>query len=145
MWRNNEKIVNILLVEDNPADTRLMKEIFKDFEIKSRLKVCRDGVEAIEFLTDDNYQSIFLPNLIILDINLPRKSGLSILNEIKSDPKLKEIPVIVLATSNIKEEVLEVYKSHANCYITKPVDYNNYKSVLNNVKDFWLNIVTLPG
>lgn len=145
MWRSSE-IVNILLIEDNPADIRLIKEIFKDFEVKNRLNVCNDGVKALEFLTNtDNYQNSFFPNLIFLDLNLPRKNGLVLLNEIKSDDVLKKIPVIVLATSNVKEEVLEVYKYHANCFISKPADYDSYKRILSSVKDYWLNVVTLPG
>lgn len=140
-----ETIVNILLVEDNPADARLIEEVFKDTNVNNRIHVAKDGVEAMDFLNKENeYSNAPKPDIILLDLNLPRKDGREVLREIKSDEDLKSIPIVILTTSSAKEDVIKTYRNHANCYITKPVDFDQFLKVINAIEDFWLKVVRLP-
>jgi chemotaxis family two-component system response regulator Rcp1 len=137
--------IEILLVEDNPADVRLTVEALKEEKIYNNLHVVTDGVEAIAFLRrEGKYAKAVRPDLIFLDLNLPRKDGREVLKEIKSDDNLKAIPVVVLTVSKSEEDIVKSYKLHANCYITKPVDLNQFMKVIRSVQDFWLTIVKLP-
>ncbi|MGB9938002.1 MAG: response regulator [Methanobacterium sp.] len=139
------KAVKVLLIEDNPADARLVKEVFKDFKIDNELYVVEDGVKAMEFLNKNaEYKDVPIPDLIMLDLNLPRKDGREVLAEIKLDEDLKSIPVVILTTSSDKTDIINTYKNHANCFITKPVDFEQFMIVLNSIEDFWLKIVKLP-
>jgi len=137
--------IEILLVEDSPADVRLTKEALKEEKLYNNLHVVNDGVEAMAFLRrEGKYVKAVRPDLILLDLNLPRKDGREVLTEIKSDEKLKIIPVVVLTVSKAEEDVLKSYKLHANCYITKPIDLNQFSRVVKTIQDFWLTIVKLP-
>lgn len=141
----NERGVKILLVEDNPADARLVKEAFKYFKIENEIFVVEDGLEAMKFLkNEEEYDNVQKPDIILLDLNLPRKDGREVLKEIKKDNVLKLIPVVILTTSHAEEDILGTYKNNANCYITKPVDLDQFISVINSIQDFWLNKVKLP-
>jgi CheY-like chemotaxis protein len=135
----------ILLVEDNPADVRLTKEALKDAKVLHELYVASDGVEAISFLTrQEGHESAPRPDLILLDLNLPRKDGRQVLEEIKQHPDLKTIPVVVLTTSQAEEDIIRSYDLHANCYVTKPVDLEQFSRIVRTIEDFWLTIVRLP-
>ena len=135
----------ILLVEDNPGDVRLTQEAFKESKFFHKLYVTKDGEEALDFLNQKGeFQYVPLPDLILLDLNLPKKSGREVLAEIKNDPNLKHIPVVVLTTSEADEDVLNSYKLHANCYITKPVEFDKFLDIVKKIEDFWLSIVKLP-
>lgn len=137
--------VKILLVEDNPGDVRLTMEAFKDGKICNHLDVVMDGEEALAFLhREGKYANESLPNLILLDLNLPKKDGREVLMEIKNDKELKRIPVVVLTTSVAEKDILKTYDLHANCYITKPVDFDQFITVVKSIEDFWLTIVKLP-
>jgi two-component system, chemotaxis family, response regulator Rcp1 len=137
--------VEILLVEDNPDDIDLTVEAFKESSTVSRLHVVEDGVQALAFLRrQGNYSSAPRPNLILLDLNLPRKSGYEVLQEVKADPELRQIPVVVLTTSSADNDVLRSYELAANCYITKPVDLDAFLSVVRVVDRFWRDVATLP-
>lgn len=137
--------VNILLVEDNPADARLIEEVFKDTNVKNRIFVVKDGVEAMDFLyNENNYVDAPKPEIILLDLNLPRKDGREVLKEVKANEDLKSIPIVILTTSSAKEDVIRTYNNHANCYITKPVDFDQFLQVINAIEDFWLKVVNLP-
>lgn len=137
--------INILLVEDNPGDIRLTKEVLKEGKIKNKLSVMMDGEEAILFLKKEGkYKDAISPDIILLDLNLPKKDGREVLAEIKADPKLMLIPVIVLTTSSAEQDVLNMYAHHANCYITKPVDFSQFIDVIRSIENFWLTIVKLP-
>jgi CheY-like chemotaxis protein len=137
--------IELLLVEDSEPDVRLTKEAFREAKVKNRLWVVDDGVEALDFLhRRGSYADVPRPDLILLDLNLPRKDGRQVLKEIKSDDSLKRIPVVVLTTSKSEEDVLRAYDLHANCYITKPVDFNRFMEVVKSVEDFWLTVVRLP-
>jgi CheY-like chemotaxis protein len=139
------KVVEILLIEDSPGDVRLTVEALKEAKIKNNLNVVQDGVEAIEFLQrKGSYKNAIRPDLILLDLNLPRKDGREVLAEIKSIPGLRQIPVVVLTTSQAEEDIFRAYDLHANCYITKPVDFKQFMSVVKSVEDFWLTVVKLP-
>jgi chemotaxis family two-component system response regulator Rcp1 len=147
IFMDNEslRVLNILLVEDNPADIRLTKEVLKEGKIINNLNVVMDGEEALSFLKRKGpYKNIILPDIILLDLNLPKKDGREVLTEIKDDPNLKYIPVIVLTTSAAEQDVLNMYAHHANCYITKPVDFNQFIKVIRSIENFWLTIVKLP-
>jgi CheY-like chemotaxis protein len=137
--------IEILLVEDNPGDVRLTKEALKEGKVYSNLHTVKDGVEAMEFLRKQGkYKDVPRPDIILLDLNLPRKDGREVLEEIKSDGELKRIPVVVLTTSKAEEDVLRTYNLHANCYVTKPVDLEKFMVVVKSIDVFWLTVVTLP-
>lgn len=139
------KPVEILLVEDNPGDVRLTKEALAEGKIRNNLNVAGDGVEAVSFLRrEGKYADAPRPDLILLDLNLPKKDGRELLAEIKDDDDLKFIPVVILTTSRSEEDILRTYGLHANCYITKPVDLEQFISVVKSVEDFWLTLVKLP-
>ncbi|MCU0411822.1 MAG: response regulator [Bacteroidetes bacterium] len=133
--------VEILLVEDNPADARLVRETLKDGRMETNLTVARDGVEAIERLADAEH---YRPDLILLDLNLPRKNGLEVLEEIKQHESLRSIPVIVMTTSESDQDILRAYNLHANAFITKPVDLDQFTEVVRKTEDFWFTIVRHP-
>ena len=144
--RNSGSPINILLVEDNPGDVRLTIEALKDGKVRNRLSVVKDGVEAIEFLRrEGQYADAPRPDLILLDLNLPRKDGREVLAEIKADDSLRRIPVVVLTTSSSEQDILRTYDLHANCYITKPVDLEQFIGVVRGIEDFWLTVVKLPS
>ena len=137
--------INILLVEDNPGDVRLTVEALKEGKVRNRLHIAKDGMEAMEFLNrEGEYSDVPRPDLILLDLNLPKKDGHEVLAEIKEDPLLKRIPVVVFTGSKAGEDVLKTYNLHANCYITKPVDWEHFITVIKSINDFWLTIVKLP-
>lgn len=139
------KVIDILLVEDNPGDVRLAKEALKGSKMRNNLFVVDDGVKAMEFLRrQGDYKNSPRPDLVILDLNLPRKSGREVLAEIKSDENLKRIPVVVLTVSRDEEDILRAYNLHANCYITKPIDFEQFMKITKTIEDFWLTIVKLP-
>ena len=137
--------IEILLVEDNPGDARLVKEALKDGKVLNELHVVSDGVEALEFLRHNGtYADAVHPDLILLDLNLPKKSGHKVLAEIKDDPDLKRIPVVVLTVSKAEEDIMITYNLHGNCFITKPIDFDQFVRVVKAIEDFWLSIVRLP-
>jgi CheY-like chemotaxis protein len=137
--------IEILLVEDNPGDVRLTQEAFKEIKMRNRLNVVKDGVEAMAFLRrQGEYADAPRPDLILLDLNLPKKDGREVLAEIKNDDSLKRIPVIILTVSGAEEDILKTYNSHANAYITKPIDLEQFGKVVKSIEDFWLTIVKLP-
>jgi CheY-like chemotaxis protein len=139
------KIIDILLVEDNPGDVRLAQEALKESKVRNKLYIVDDGVEAMAFLRrEGKYGGSPRPDLILLDLNLPRKSGREVLEEVKSDDSLKRIPVVVLTVSRAEEDIMKAYDHHANCYITKPLDFNQFMEVTKSIDDFWLTIVKLP-
>jgi len=138
--------VEILLVEDNPGDVRLTQEALKDNKMHNNLHVVEDGVEALAFLRKEGqYSGSPRPDLILLDLNLPRKDGREVLAEIKADARLRRIPVVVLTTSKAEEDILRAYDLSANCYITKPVDFEQFIRVVKSIEDFWLAMVKLPS
>jgi len=137
--------IEILLVEDNPGDVRLTREALKEGKVYSNLHTVRDGVEAMEFLRrQGKFRDAPRPDIILLDLNLPKKDGREVLQEIKTDDSLKRIPVVVLTTSKAEEDVLRTYNLHANCYVTKPVDLDKFMVVVKTIDVFWLTVVTLP-
>ncbi len=137
--------IQILLVEDNPGDVRLTQEALKDGKVANTMYVVEDGEEAIDFLyKKGKYEESVRPDLILLDINLPKKGGLEVLDEIKKDPDLKRIPVVMLTTSKADKDILNAYDMHANCYITKPVNIEQFNSVIKAIEDFWFMVVKLP-
>lgn len=137
--------IEILLVEDNPADVRLTQEALKEEKLHNNLSVVNDGVEAMAFLRKEGqYANVPRPDLILLDLNLPKKDGREVLREIKNDDKLKAIPVVVLTVSKAEEDIVKTYNLHANCYINKPLDLNQFSKVVKSIQDFWLTIVKLP-
>lgn len=140
------KPIEILLVEDSPGDVRLTMETLKDAKVLNHLNVVGDGEEAMAFLRRDApHADAPRPDLILLDLNLPKKDGQEVLAEIKSDSQLRRIPVVVLTTSAAEQDILEAYDLHANCYITKPVDLDQWMTVVKSIEDFWLTIVKLPS
>lgn len=142
----NGKPIEILLVEDNPADVRLTQEALKEGKVRNNLYVARDGVEALEYLMRvGKFEKAVRPDLVLLDLNLPRKDGREVLQVIKADPELKAIPVVVLTTSSAEADIMRSYKLHANCYITKPVDLEQFVKVIKSIDDFWLTVVRLPS
>ena len=139
------RLIDILLVEDNPGDVRLTREALREGGFVNDLHVASDGVEAMAFLhRDTGYADSPVPDLILLDLNLPRKNGLEVLSEIKEDERLRVIPVIVLTSSRAEEDILEAYHHHANCYIAKPVNLDAFLRVVLTIEEFWLGIVQLP-
>ncbi len=140
MLKDNGKIIDILLVEDNPGDVELVREALTEAKVKNELRVAVDGVEALEMLKSSDP----CPDLVLLDLNLPRKNGREVLEDIKSDPRLSIIPVVVLTSSREEEDIIRSYRLHANCYITKPVDLEQFLNVVKSIENFWLAIVKLP-
>lgn len=142
----HSKMIEILLVEDNPGDARLTREAFKEGKLLNNLTVIGDGVEALAYLRQQGaYANSIRPQLILLDLNLPKKDGREVLAEIKTDEDLKRIPVVVLTTSAAQEDVKRAYGSHANCYITKPVDLDQFLRAVHSIESFWLSLVKLPS
>ena len=137
--------IEILLVEDNLGDIRLTQEALKDSQLRNNLSVVQDGVQALTFLRrEGNYTGAPRPDIILLDLNLPRKDGREVLAEIKEDARLKRIPVVVLTTSDDEKDILVSYDLHANCYITKPVDLNRFVDIIKTIEGFWFRVVQLP-
>lgn len=142
----NFKIIDILLIEDNSGDARLAQEAFKEGKVKNQLHIVNDGVAATDFLYKRNdYKDAPSPDLIILDLNLPKKNGREVLAEIKADDNLKRIPVVILTISKAEEDILKTYNLHANCYIIKPLDFDKFIKVVKSIEDFWLTVVKLPN
>jgi len=143
--KNIGSAVEILLVEDNPGDVRLTIEALKESKILNKLNVVDDGIEALAYLNKEGkYKDRPHPDLIILDLNLPRKDGREVLAEIKEHKDFKRIPIVILTISEAEEDILKTYQLHANCFITKPVDINQFIKVVKSVSNFWFNIVKLP-
>ena len=137
--------IEILLVEDNPGDVRLMTETFREGKVRNRLSVAEDGVEALAFLRrQGKHRTAPRPDLILLDLSLPRKTGHEVLAEIKEDADLKRIPVCVISSSAAETDILRAYNNHVNCYLTKPVDLQQFSGVVRSVEEFWLSVVKLP-
>ncbi len=137
--------IEILMVEDSPGDVRLTQEAFKESKVKNRLYAVSDGIEAMAFLRKEGkYVNTPRPDLILLDLNLPKKDGRELLAEIKADENLKRIPVVILTISQAEEDIIGTYDLYANCYITKPVDLDKFLKVVKSIEDFWLTIVKLP-
>jgi CheY-like chemotaxis protein len=137
--------VEVLLVEDNPGDVRLTQEALKESGFRVNLNVARDGVEALDFLRKaDRFANAPQPDLILLDLNLPRKNGREVLSEVKTDPELKCIPVLVMTTSHNQQDISKAYQLNANCYITKPMDLDSFLHILKSIEEFWLETATLP-
>ena len=142
----NLKIIDILLVEDSEGDARLATEALKESKVKNKLFIVSDGVAATDFLFKRNeYKDSPTPDLILLDLNLPKKDGRQVLAEIKEDENLKRIPVVVLTISSAEQDILKAYNLHANCFITKPLDLYKFMEVIKSIEDFWLTIVKLPN
>ena len=138
--------IEILLVEDNPGDARLAKEALKESKLMNNLSIAEDGVEAMNFLyKTGKYSKMPRPDLIILDLNLPKKDGREVLAEIKNNDTLKRIPVVILTISKAEEDILKTYNLHANCFISKPIDLDQFIKVVKSIEDFWLTIVKLPN
>lgn len=139
------KIIDILLVEDNPADVLIAREALKEAKLINTIHVTEDGMEAMEFLNKrGKFASAPRPDLILLDLNLPRKNGREVLEEIKNDANLKSIPVVVLTTSSAEEDILRSYNLHANCYVVKPVEFHSFVKAIQSIHHFWFSIVALP-
>jgi two-component system, chemotaxis family, response regulator Rcp1 len=137
--------VEILLVEDNPGDVRLTREALREGKLHNNLRVVDDGVKALAYLRrEGEYADAPRPDLILLDLNLPRMSGREVLEEIKADPKLASIPVVVLTSSQAEQDIVRAYELRANCYVTKPVDLDQFVSVVQSIEDFWFTVVRLP-
>jgi CheY-like chemotaxis protein len=138
--------IEILLVEDNSGDVRLTQEALKEAKMHNRLTVARDGVEALAILRKQgNYATAATPDIILLDLNLPKLSGTEVLSQIKNDEALMQIPVVIVTSSKAEEDVAKSYNLHANCYITKPIDLDQFIKVVRSIEDFWFTIVRLPG
>jgi len=138
-------VIDVLLVEDDPGDVLMTREAFEHHKIRNKLHVVADGVEALQFLRrEDPHSSAPRPGLMLLDLNLPRKDGLEVLAEIKSDESLRTIPVVVLTTSEAEEDILRSYDLHANAYVTKPVDFDRFIEVIRQIDDFFVTVVKLP-
>lgn len=139
------KPVEILLVEDNKGDVGLIEEVFEEAKIKNNLHVVEDGEEAMLYLhSEDKFSGFPLPDIILLDLNLPKKDGREVLKEIKEDQDLKNIPVVILTTSSAEKDIFRAYDLHANAYITKPIDFDQFIKVVESIGNFWLEIVKLP-
>lgn len=138
--------IEILLIEDNPGDVRLTREALREGKVRNNLSVAGDGVAALQFLRrEGKYADAPRPDLILLDLNLPKKDGREVLAEIKADEQLRTIPVVILTTSSAEQDIIKSYNLHANCYITKPVDLEQFIIVVRSIEEFWLTIVTLPA
>ena len=141
----NANLISVLLVDDDPGDVLLVREAFEDHKVGNLLSVVSDGAEALQYVRrEGTYDSATRPDLILLDLNLPRKSGIEVLEEIKSDPALCTIPVVVLTTSEAEEDIVRAYKLHANAYITKPVDFEQFTKIVHQIDDFFIGLVKLP-
>jgi CheY-like chemotaxis protein len=141
----NAELISVLLVEDDPGDVLLIREAFSEQKVGNVLSIVSDGVEAMKFVRGEGeYADCGRPDLVLLDLNLPRKSGAEVLAEIKSDPELATIPVIVLTTSSSQEDIMGSYRMHANAYITKPVDFERFREIVHQIDDFFIGIVKLP-
>jgi CheY-like chemotaxis protein len=137
--------IEILLVEDNPGDVRLTKEALKEGKVSNHLSVAEDGEQALAFLRRQGpYADAPHPDLVLLDLNLPKKNGREVLEEIKADPELRRIPVVILTVSKAEQDILKSYNLYANCYINKPVDLDQFLTVIKSIEDFWLTVVMLP-
>jgi two-component system, chemotaxis family, response regulator Rcp1 len=137
--------IEILMVEDNPGDVRLTVEALKEGKVRNNFHTVEDGVEALAFLRRQGpYADAPRPDLVLLDLNLPKKTGREVLAEIKQDPELKRIPVVILTVSQAEQDILKSYNLHANCYITKPVDLDQFLAVVKSIENFWLSVVMLP-
>jgi CheY-like chemotaxis protein len=142
----NAELISVLLVDDDPGDVLLVREAFADHKVGNTLSVVSDGVEALQYVRQQgSYTGATRPDLILLDLNLPRKSGIEVLEEIKSDPALSTILVVVLTTSEAEEDIVRAYKLHANAYITKPVDFEQFTRIVHQIDDFFVGVVKLPG
>src|ERR1700761_9010155 len=142
----NADLISVLLVEDDPGDVMLVREAFAENKVGNVLSVVNDGVEAMKFVRGEgDYASLERPDLILLDLKLPRKSGAEVLAEMQGDASLSTIPVVVLTTSQAEEDVLRSYEMHANAYVTKPVDFKRFLSVVRQIDDFFVSVVKLPG
>jgi len=140
------RVCEVLLVEDNPADARLTREALGESKMLNKLHHVKDGIEALQFLRREGaYPDAPTPDVILLDLNLPRKDGRQVLSEMKQDPELRLIPVVVLTTSEAERDILKSYELHANCYITKPVDLDKFIYIVRTIEAFWLAVVTLPN
>jgi CheY-like chemotaxis protein len=138
--------IEVLLVEDNPGDVRLAMEALKEAKLANHVSVAGDGEEALAFLRKEGrYAGAAKPDLILLDLNLPKKDGREVLAEIKKDSDLRRIPVVILTTSTAEEDILRAYNLHANCYVSKPVDFNKFTQVVREIEDFWFTVVLLPS
>jgi CheY-like chemotaxis protein len=138
--------IEVLLVEDNPGDVRLTREALKEGKVHNNLHVAPDGVEALAFLRrEGRYADAVRPDLILLDLNLPRKGGREVLEEIKNDRALRHIPVVILTSSQAEQDIARAYDLHANCYISKPVDLDQFITVVRSIEDFWFTVVKLPS
>jgi two-component system response regulator len=141
----NAELISVLLVDDDPGDVLLVREAFEDHKVGNLLSVVSDGVEAMEYVRGQgSYSQAVRPDLILLDLNLPRKSGIEVLEEVKTDPALSTIPVVVLTTSEAEEDIVRAYKLHANAYITKPVDFEQFSQIVHQIDDFFIGLVKLP-
>jgi two-component system, chemotaxis family, response regulator Rcp1 len=137
--------IEILLVEDNPGDVRLTREALTTSTLWNRLSVAKDGLEALDYIrSTGQFAGAVRPDLVLLDLNLPRKGGREVLAEVKRDPDFARIPIVILTTSSAEEDVLSAYSLHANCFITKPVDLSEFVKVVKSIEDFWLSVVKLP-
>jgi CheY-like chemotaxis protein len=137
--------IHILLIEDNPGDVRLVIESLKGSKIRNRMSVVADGEAAMAFLRrQGQYSDASRPDLILLDLNLPKKNGREVLAELKADPELRRIPVVIITSSSGDEDILAAYDNHANCYVTKPLDLKQFVKIIKSIEDFWLSIVKLP-
>ncbi len=137
--------VQILIVEDNPADARLVKEVMRDSKILNEIHWVPDGVEALDYLYQrGKHAGALRPNLIFLDLNMPRKDGRAVLSEVKADRELRRIPVVVMTSSQAEEDVARAYDAHANCYIRKPIDFEQFHQVVKTLENFWFSTVELP-
>ncbi len=145
MPQHDSPPINILLVEDNPGDVRLTREALREFKVNNIMEVATDGMAALAYLRREGSNAEKpRPDLILLDLNLPKKSGIEVLKEIKSDPDLMSIPVVILTTSSAEQDVVKSYNLHANCYITKPVELQQFLDVVRAIEEFWITIVKLP-
>ena len=140
-----KKEIHILLVEDNEGDILLTLEALREAKVHNEINVVRDGEAALQYMKKEGqYKNAETPDLVLLDINLPKMDGIEVLEQLKSDEHLRVIPIVMLTTSDSEKDIFQSYQSHANCYITKPVNFENFIEVIQTIKDFWINIVKLP-
>ncbi|MCF4123336.1 response regulator [Antribacter sp. KLBMP9083] len=143
---SGQHVVEVLLVEDDPGDVLMTREAFEDYKIANRLSVVYDGVSALEFLRKQGaHADAPTPDLVLLDLNLPKMDGLQVLSVVKSDPALRHIPIVVLTTSEAEEDIIGSYSLHANAYVTKPVDFERFIDVVRQIDEFFVSVVRLPG